>query len=336
MSMKVGIPRGLLYYYYAPLWIKFFETLGAEVVISRKSNKWIVDHGVKNTVDEACLPVKVYHGHVIDLKEQVDYIFIPKMMSIYKNEYICPKFCGLPEMIKSSIKDLPTLIDTVIDFRKSKRKLPETIYEIGSYITKDRKKINFAFEEALRAHNHYKEQIKEGLLPIDIEEHNNGCLRKPWEKHQKIVLLGHPYNIYDRYLSMDMIKKLRDYGLEVMTQDSFDSKVIHEKAETMDKKMFWSFGRKILGTALYAMEQEEIQGIMYLSSFGCGLDSVIADIAERRIRRHSKKPFILLTMDEHTGEAGINTRIEAFVDMIKWREKDENNFSTYRKHLSAH
>lgn len=335
MHMRVGIPRGLLYYYYYPLWATFFETLGAEVIVSKKTNKWIVDNGVKNTVDEACLPVKVYHGHVIDLKDQVDFIFIPKIMSIYKNEYICPKFCGLPEMIRSSIKDLPSMIDTVIDFRKSKRKLSETVYEIGSYITKDRKKINFAFEEALKNHHAYKGQIKKGLLPIDIEEGKNVCFEKKWTKHPKIVLLGHPYNIYDKYLSMDIIKKLRKYEIQVMTQDSFDPKDIHEKAAMMDKKMFWSFGRKILGAALYAMEQEDIQGIIYLSSFGCGLDSVIADIAERRIRRDSQKPFILLTLDEHTGEAGIDTRIEAFVDMIKWREKDENNFSTYGKHLSA-
>ncbi|WP_333473045.1 acyl-CoA dehydratase activase-related protein [Crassaminicella thermophila] len=333
--MKIGIPRGLLYYYYYPLWTKFFETLEAEVVVSEKTNKQIIDYGVKNTVDEACLPVKVYHGHVIALKDKVDYIFVPKIMSIYKNEYICPKFCGLPEMIKSAVKDLPPIIDTTIDFHKSKKNLPKTVHEIGKIITTDKKKIDFAFREAIKQHESYKAKIKDGILPVDIEGNKVFKYINPYKYRQKIVLLGHPYNIYDKYLSMNIIEKLRKYGLEVLTQDSFDRNIINKKAATMDKKMFWSFGRKVLGAAFHAMEREDIQGIIYLSSFGCGLDSVIADIAERRTRRSSEKPFILLTLDEHTGEAGIDTRIEAFVDMIKWRGKNENNFSTYGEYIST-
>ncbi|TCO76487.1 acyl-CoA dehydratase activase-related protein [Marinisporobacter balticus] len=333
--MKIGIPRGLLYYYYYPLWRKFFETLGAQVLISKKTNKKIVDNGVKNTVDDACLPIKVYIGHVMDLKNQVDLIFVPKMMSIHKDEYICPKFCGLPEMVRSGIKDLPQMIDTTIDFHKSKKKLSKTVYEMGNYITKDRKKIDFAFEKALKEHESYKVQIKNGMLPIDLEDHKIFKNINLHRRKVKILLLGHPYNIYDAYLSMNIIEKLREHNMDVITQDSFDTKVMNEKAAIMDKKIFWSFGRKVIGAAFYAMEQKDIQGIIYLSSFGCGIDSVIADIIERRTRRNSDKPFILLTIDEHTGEAGINTRIEAFVDMIKWRGKNENNFSTYGKNLST-
>jgi predicted nucleotide-binding protein (sugar kinase/HSP70/actin superfamily) len=271
----------------------------------------------------------------VDLKDQVDFIFVPKIMSIYKNEYICPKFCGLPEMIKSSIKDLPPMIDTTIDFHKSKKKLLKTVYEIGKHITKDKEKINFAFEESLKQHKAYTEHMKNGILPIDIDGNKIFQYINPYKYKQKILLLGHPYNIYDDYLSMNIIEKLRKNNLHVMTQDTFDTKIINEKAATMDKKMFWSFGRKVLGAALYAMEQEDIQGIIYLSSFGCGIDSVIADIIERRTRRNSNKPFILLTLDEHTGEAGIDTRIEAFVDMIKWREKNENYISTHGQYVST-
>ncbi|MCT4605013.1 MAG: acyl-CoA dehydratase activase-related protein [Marinisporobacter sp.] len=335
MHMRIGIPRGLFYYYYYPLWTKFFEMLGAEVVVSKRTNKQIVDSGVKCTVDDACLPVKVYHGHVVDLKDEVDFIFVPKIMSIYENEYICPKFCGLPEMVKSSIKDLPPLIDTTIDFYKSKKKLLKTVQEIGKHITNDKNKIKFAFEEALKQHKSYMGHMKSGILPTDMDGNKIVYYMDTYKHKQKILLLGHPYNIYDEYLSMNIIEKLRKNNLEVITQDTFDTTLINKKAEMMDKKMFWSFGRKVLGAALYAMEQEDIQGIIYLSSFGCGIDSVIADIIERRTRRNSNKPFILLTLDEHTGEAGIDTRIEAFVDMIKWRGKNENYISTYGKYVST-
>ncbi|SKC81685.1 acyl-CoA dehydratase activase-related protein [Maledivibacter halophilus] len=335
MFVKVGIPRALLYYEYCKLWISFFENLGTKVIISEKTNKEILDRGVKNTVDEACLPVKIYHGHVLNLKDKVDFIFTPRIVSVNKYEYICPKFCGLPEMIKYSVKGLPQFIDTTIDYRKSRKNFNKTIMEIGNYITKDKNRIKFAFENALKKHNEYKSLIKKGLLPIDIlkgenyEENIN-------EGKEKVVLLGHPYNIYDSYSSMNIVEKLRKYNLSVVTCDTLDEDVINHKAKELNKKMFWSFGRKILGTALYSIDDEEVCGIIYLSSFGCGLDSVIADVAERRIRRNSKKPFTMLTIDEHTGEAGLDTRIEAFVDMIKWRKKNENNFSPHREYIYPH
>ncbi|MDF2547266.1 MAG: hypothetical protein K0R93_2164 [Anaerosolibacter sp.] len=337
MTVRVGIPRGLLYYYYGPLWTDFFESLGAEVIISEETNKKIVEMGVKSTVDEACLPVKIYHGHVKNLMDQkVDYIFLPRLMSIYKNEYICPKFCGLPEMVNHSIRNLPTMIQPTIDFRKSKKDLPRIVEEVGGYFTSDRRKTEWAFNKALERYRQYKTALRQGVLPTDALARKNDEGFHTMGSGDKIALLGHPYNLYDDFISMNLVKKLRGYGLQVLTPESMDVKTMNEKAAVMDKKMFWSFGRKILGTAFHAMEQQDIQGIIYLSSFGCGLDSVLADIVERRVRRNSDKPFTLLTLDEHTGEAGMDTRIEAFVDMIKWRRNHENNFSAYGQHIHSH
>lgn len=337
MKKRIGIPKGLLYYDYFPLWIKFFEGLGAEVVVSRGTNKHILEKGVKNIIDEVCLPVKVFNGHIIELIDlHVDYIFVPKIMSIYAGEYICPKFCGLPELIKSSIKDLPPIIDTKIDFYKSKNKLLETVYEIGSYVTKDEELIEYSFEKAMEDYYEYRRQIKQGALPIDLVYSPGKSAREPRYHKSQILLLGHSYNIYDPYTSMNLIEKLRRQGMDVLTADNISTPIINEKAKSMDKKMFWSFGRKLLGAAFYAMEQKEVCGIIYLSSFGCGLDSVIADIIERRVRRNTNKPFAMLTIDEHTGEAGIDTRIEAFVDMIRWRGTYENNFSPYGEYLHIH
>ncbi len=334
MSVKIGIPRGLFYFYYYPLWHKFFELLGGEVILSQKTNKEIVNNGVKNSVDEACLPVKTYHGHVIDLKDRVDYLFIPRIMSIQKNEFICPKFCGLPEMIRHSIKGLPPIIDTTINFRNSRKELYKTVYEIGRYVTKDKHKIQNAFDKAVEYHYSYKSIIKKDILPIDALEKKQ-LLTKDDSDSKKILLLGHPYIMYDSHMSMDVIAKLRNNQLKVLTQDSFDFEEIKEKANIMDKKMFWTFGRKILGTALCAMERKDIMGIILLSSFACGLDSVVGDIIERKVRRETNIPFMLLTIDEHTGEAGVDTRIEAFVDMIRWRRKNEGDISAHGKYLSA-
>ncbi|KAB3534767.1 hypothetical protein F8154_07855 [Alkaliphilus pronyensis] len=327
MSVKIGIPRGLWFYDYFPLWKTFYEALGAEVIVSDITNKAILNQGVKNTVDEACLPVKIFNGHVLALKDKVDYIFVPKIMSVYEKEYICPKFCGLPEMVKHSIANLPPMIDIEINFNKSRKSLIKTIYLFGSYVTKNPIRIRTAYLKALEEYNKYKEAMKAGYIPID------GYLQKDQSKlnikpKTRIAAIGHSYQLFDSYGSMSLIKKLQKENIEVVIPESLNMKSINNLASSLEKKMFWSYGRKTLGTALHYTKNKDIDGIVYISSFGCGIDSVIEDIFERWARK-SNIPFLLLTVDEHTGEAGINTRLEAFIDMIDWRLNNEGNLSTH-------
>ena len=329
MGIKVGIPRGLWFYDYYPLWKTFYECLDAEVIISKPTNKKILDQGVKNTVDEACFPVKIFNGHVIDLKDRVDYIFVPKMMSVYEGEYICPKFCGLPEMVLNSIKGLPPLIDVEINFNKSRKSIADTICKFGFYITRDRKKIDRAYSEALKSYRDYKNAIKEGILPIDGNLTGINKDKIYDRKVKKIMVIGHTYNIYDSCSSMNLLNKLKESGVHIVVPEMIGFEHINRQAATLDKKMFWSFGRKLLGASIYLAETRDVDGVIYISSFGCGIDSIIQDLFERKSRKEGEIPFLLLTIDEHTGEAGINTRIEAFLDMIEWRKRHESNISTY-------
>ncbi len=119
--MRVGIPKGLLYYDYHPFFNTFFEELGAELITSEDTNKAILDMGVKHCVDEACLPVKVFHGHVAAIKDNCDMLVIPRIMQLRKREYVCPKFCGLPEMLICSIADMPKVTMTPFYATSKKR-----------------------------------------------------------------------------------------------------------------------------------------------------------------------------------------------------------------------
>ena len=65
-----------------------------------------------------------------------------------------------------------------------------------------------------------------------------------------------------------------------------------------------------------------IDGIIHLISFGCGPDSLVGELVERRAQRGRGFPFLLLTLDEHSGEAGLTTRLEAFVDTLEWRQEE--------------
>ncbi len=302
MKIKIGIPRALLYYEYSPLWISFFNELGAEVTVSQKTNKKILNEGTSNSVDDACIPVKLYHGHIMNLQKKVDYLFVPRIMGVHQKEFICPKFCGLPEMIKCSIENLPQMINTKIDLTK-KDNLKETFLEIGSYITKDKRQIIEAYEIALDNYQIYKNnQIESFQL-----------------KDKNIMLLGHPYILYDDFLNMNIIDKLTKEGYNCVMPDMLNEEMINQYALQYHGKLFWLFFRKMIGTCLYLLENKNVDGIIYLSSFGCGIDSVVAETVERKIRRESEIPFMLMTIDEHSGEGGFNTRLEAFMDMLKWR-----------------
>lgn len=331
MVCKVGIPQALLYYEYYPLWKEFFTELGAEIVLSSSTNKSILNVGVSCCVDEACLPVKVFHGHVEELKNKVDYLFIPKFISIYKKEYLCPKFLGLPEMVKNSIDNLPQIIDVEVNLIKSNSNLHKSVMEIGKYFTSNNKKIKSAFKKAVYRFNEYKKLLDNGVIPIEaIKIYNKYINSMTTLKNSKykILVLGHSYNIYDEFLSMKLIEKLHRENMKVITPDTVSIDKINYYVSKLPKRMFWSFGRKIVGASSYLIEENAVDGIIYISSFGCGLDSVLIDLVYRKAKKF-KVPFTLVTLDEHSGEAGVNTRLEAFIDMIIWRDSNENHISTH-------
>mgnify|MGYP000890029135 CR=1 FL=1 len=327
MPVKVGIPRALMYYEYFPLWKAFFNELGVDVLLSAPTTKTILNQGVSACVDEACLPVKLFHGHVLDLKDKVDYIFIPRLKSVSKGEYICPKFCGIPEMIKYSIKDIPPIIDVEINLRNNYNNLYKSFLAVGKLFTNSRYQINTAYNQALKAHYQYKSLLKSGRLPGEIlEGKRSPGLKAP---DLTIAVIGHVYNIYDSYISMDLLNKLRKQNIKIITPEQIDNRLIENKAETLPKRMFWTFGKRLLGSVLYLIEHEKIDGIIYIMSFGCGIDAFVAELSEIKVRKSGSIPFFLLTLDEHSGDAGVNTRLEAFIDMIIWRKQNEGNIPSH-------
>lgn len=331
MSLKVGIPQSLFFYDYFPLWKEFFTELGAEVVVSPRTNKSILNNGVSNCVDEACLPVKVYHGHVVELRDKVDYIFMPKIISVHKREYGCPKYLGLPEMVQNSISDLPKCIDVKINFIKSSSGLNDVVKETGKYITSNVSEIKKAYRIAYKYYENYKRIINRGIIPTEAIKNYNSSAKAIGPINNKgpiFMLVGHPYNLYDECINMSLIKKLSNNGIRVVTPEMVDTTKIDYYTAKLPKRIFWSFGKRIIGSSFCMINEKKIDGIIYVSSFGCGVDSILIDFVQREARKEGI-PFTLLTIDEHTGEAGINTRIEAFIDMIKRRNRYENNISTH-------
>lgn len=295
--MKVGIPKGLLYYKYHPFFNSFFQSLGAEVITSCATNKSILNEGVKYCVDEACLPVKVFHGHVAELRDKCDILLIPRIMQLKEREYICPKFCGLPEMVVNSIPNMSKVIDTPI-YAFNKIKLYKFAKEAGKMITKDNDKIKKAYEYALETQSQFKSGIKDEGYAMNV------------------ALLGHPYNIYDEFINMNVVKKLNNLGIGVITEENIEESFIDKEVKKLYKKPFWTFARNSYGSSVYLAENSKVDGIVYISSFACGIDSVILELIKDRI---GEFPVLVLKIDEHTGEAGVDTRLEAYRDMLERR-----------------
>lgn len=330
MYKKVGIPRGLFYYKYFSLWKPFLEELGAEITVSDATNKKILDDGVKACVDEACLPVKLFYGHVLNLIGRVDCLLVPRFISISKNEYICPQFGGLPDTVKHTIKKLPPVIDTEVNLRKSASNSWKAAFKTGSWFTSDKKLIRSAYEKAVNEYRKYRREIWQGKMPFGTYSRNSVYEDKHCGRGITIAVIGHVYNLYDSHINMNMLQKLQKNGIKVITADMVEEGLINYHANTLNKPMFWNFGRKALGSAYHLVQSSEIDGIIYVMSFGCGIDSFVSDLMERRLKKETDIPFILLTLDEHSGEAGLNTRLEAFIDMIGWRMANDNNISAFR------
>jgi predicted nucleotide-binding protein (sugar kinase/HSP70/actin superfamily) len=326
-NLKIGIPKALLYYEYFPLWKDFLEGLDAEVIITSPTTKEILDLGIRSAISEICFPVKIFYGHVMSLKDRVDYLFIPRMVCVEKGAYFCPKFLGLPDMIKSSIFSLPPLIEPIIDIRKSATNIKNSFLAIGKLITNNSKKIYQSFYEAQKSLQLYL-QSKENELDQKIisQQYNNQFPLNDLKNFLNIALLGHSYLIYDYFINLNLISKLKKVKINVLTAEMVKKRDIERQLKKLYKPLFWTLSKKTVGSALYFLEKK-IDGIIHLTSFECGEDSIIGEIIHQESKKYPSVAYTEFVFDEHTGEVGIDTRTEAFLDMIMRRKRYESNYA---------
>jgi predicted nucleotide-binding protein (sugar kinase/HSP70/actin superfamily) len=309
--MKIGIPKGLLYSKYHVFAETFFSELGAEIVVSPDTNKEVLDAGVKLCVDDACLPVKVFHGHASWLCGKCDAVLVPRFMTIERKKYICPMFCGLPEMIAGSIQNIPHLISEPIYSVKTSN-IFNWACRSARIVTKSKSRIEKAFCAALSKQKEYR------------QGYNDKGFR------YTVALTGHSYNIDDTFINMNLVRKLNDLNIGVVTSEHTDRSHIDKEVDTLFKEPFWYFAQQYYGSAVHLYKTGRIDGIVYISSFSCGVDSVVVELIRDAVQNF---PFLLLKIDEHTGEAAFDTRIEAFTDMLERRALIDNNRPKDGQHL---
>ncbi len=326
MAVKVGIPRALLFYLYYPMWQAFFNEIGVQVIPSGRTTKSILDDGIREALADVCVPIKLYYGHVMDLKGKVDYLFIPRVVCLNGKTIYCPKFLGLPDMIKYSIDDLPPIIDVRLDSRQGRFALLKAYSEIGKYFGATKMTAVRAYLKALGLHYHFRRLLNKGWSPPEAME----LLRTPGagemgvqpKVNLKFAVLGYPYSIYDSFISVNIVKKLRQLGVSVMTAENIHPALLAlQRNCDLPKRLFWTLSDVVLKAAHLLFKQGRVDGVLHLTAFGCGPDSLLNKLIEMEAKKHRNVPFMTLMIDEHTGEAGMATRLEAFVDMVRRRKE---------------
>ncbi len=316
---SVGIPRALMIYYQQfPFWRTFFRELGFRVVLSRESDRALVSRSLETVTSETCLPVEMMHGHVIDLAEKgVDYIFMPFIVSgKYKegdstSNSNCPWVQSFPFMVRAALRDrvdenkflIPTL-----HFRYFERALTQEM------ITFFGEKMGFntaSVKKALQKADSMQTAFERGVADLGrrvLAEIPDGC--------RPAVILGRPYNSTDPHLNLSLAEKLIAQNVMPIPLDMLDISVADLYKNY--RNMYWPNGQKIIAAAKHVARTDGLYAV-YISNFRCGPDSFIWHYVTEELKG---KPFLHLEVDEHSADAGMVTRIEAFLDSLEGSEKN--------------
>ena len=307
--MKIGIPKGMYIYEKKILFENFFNGLGIEVIYSKDTDKEILENGIKYSIDEACLASKIYVGHIYDLvsrskEEKIDYIFIPRICTFNYRKSICVKFFAMYDISKNIFD--ANFITLNIDYNEGKNEFL-AFSELG-------KRLGFKYINIMRAYiKAYNMQKKYDLKKIQ-EQYNK--LSNNIGK-ENILIVAHPYIAYDKYIGKEITKYLEKLGANVIYASDNKSKIIKSKAYLdVTKSIYWKGSINLInGIEEY---KNYIDGIIYLTVFPCGVDSLVNELL---IRKKKDIPSLNLILDEQEIGAGVYTRLESFYDILTQTRK---------------
>ena len=320
---QIGIARALSYYNYFPYYWGFFNHLGIEIILSSPTTKKTLSDGSSLVVTETCLPIKIYVGHIVELVNKgIKKIFVPSIQSIAPKIYNCSKIRGLPDLIRNVVKGDFEIVEATLD--KSEKNLglyeflKQAVKPFGIY---DEKLIKEASRAGFVVQNNFRVMMQQGL---DFEEalknaKSGKVVIAPKQEDTpgaiNVALVAHGYNIYDKKASMDIFKKLKNMGVKVHSAYQLTDGELQSGIRALDTTEYWANQMEVTGCAGHYLKSDKIDGIITITAFGCGPDSLMIEDIKRKAKNFSK-PLLNLSIDEHTGEAGFVTRLEAFCDML--------------------
>ncbi len=303
-EIKIGIPRTLIFQELLPFFITFFQELGCQVILSDKTNKKTIHDGVESVITEHCFPIKVTHGHIINLmKKGVNYIFLPSIINMeseeysIKQSYTCPFVQAVPYIIKAALAP-ERLLTPILYFQRGRKHIETELSKLAKKL--GRRNGKKAVMSAYKAQDEFYQIIR---------ERGNEVLKNL--KERAIVVVGRPYNTCDTGLNLEIPKILSEMGLLPIPMDYLDTRSVDLGKDWPN--MYWGYGQRIL-SALRIIRAHPKIFPLYITNFECGPDSFILNYFQEEM---GEKPCLIIEVDEHSAPAGIITRCEAFSDSLE-------------------
>ena len=307
-NKTIGIPKAFLYYRYNILWKTFFNNLGYKIITSENTTNETIELGKIYSIDESCLSSKIYMGHVASLKDKCDYILIPRIDNYGSSEKVCVKFNATYDLVKNLFEEYQ-ILDYNIDNTKHNYETINLI-KLGLKLNKNPFKVLKSLILAKQKEKKYRklqEQKQESILQ---------------NANPKILIVAHPYNIYDKFIGEPIIKKIKSQGIDIIYADKLDKKKAKLYSTNLSKTLYWTYSKELIGAIDYY--RYSVDGILFLSSFPCGPDSLVNELMLRKI---DNIPMTNILIDEQTSDAGLDTRIESFIDIINERRKNNERYN---------
>ncbi len=318
-ARSIGINKSFMVNTYFPLYHEFFTQLGFQVLIPEKPDP----AGIEARRAPFCYPVELAHGFFHTLVEKhPDYIFLPQFKADFsdpsqKTSVICPLSQGEPYYLASAFKHLDHLaalrksdriLQPVIDFSQGLQTARRTFADLARPLRVSREKAAIAFDRAV--------ERQKTVLNAMVQEGDR--ILKNLEKAPEefaVVILGRVYNSLVSEAHMGIPHKLASRGIRVIPLN-----FLPLSEEAAKPNMYWAAGQRILKAARFIRRHSQLFGC-FITNFSCGPDSFLLGYFRDIM---GKKPSLTLELDSHTADAGLETRIEAFLDIIvRYRELEK-------------
>jgi predicted CoA-substrate-specific enzyme activase len=299
----VGIPRAFSVHAFWPFYSHFFHRLGIKTVFSGQP----APAGMARVESGYCFPAEIAHGAVQDLLDLgVDFYFLPHFRDLESYETdvhacFCPITQSLPYYIRRAFPEIldAQILRPVVSFKYGRERALEPFVEMGSRLGFSAEEVAAAFDEACRAQADYRRQARAlGREALDAAR----AAGKP-----AIALLGRPYNAFTRDANMGIPRKFTSNGFTVIP---FDILPFEEEPEFPN--IYWYFGQQDMKSAGLLAREENLY-VTFISNFACAPDSFLLHYLRWIM---GSKPYLVLELDSHSADAGIDTRVEAFLDII--------------------
>jgi len=268
--------------------------------------------------------MKLLVTHAVQLKDKVDHLFIPRLVSVHRTYIMCPKFRGAPDIVRLATEGNVSVIDETIDLRKGGTSLLQSFLKIGEKLGTSRQESKRAFREAEESFSKFQKGWVDRINRLPTGQLFDRDVPTPpagRETPLHVAFIGHPYNLFDVDINKDLLALAKSLGMEIMTSDLLSEKEIDREVSGLSKEIYWSSGREIVGS-LFHFLSGEVDGVVFLTSFKCGIDALLQEFIKRRLKVQggSSVPLLILSFDEHTGREGLTTRLEAFRDVVEQRK----------------